>query len=108
MPEFENAYAELGAAVSAEVAAQQAGSENFQKVLQEKQDQSAAAINSMLAGFTTRKPQFELTDDEKLIIGIMRSQPRLIPWLKATIQAKVDQINAALDQLLDTAPTPDP
>lgn len=100
MSQFPGLPGQLGEAIAAELAAQRDSAADMASALNENRARSASVYDSILAGMVRPSKQPELPDDVKEIVAVLLAQPRLMAPTKTWLQAKVAQINQAVDQIL--------
>lgn len=79
--------------------------------MQKTQLDMQGVYQKMFERFTEPSKQaqaMELPPDIAEIVAVLRAQPRLVPYVKLMLQAKVAEINAAVDQILGAVPPSPP
>lgn len=89
----------MGALLASEMEKINAEGANFNAQVREQQGKMSEVYNAMFAMLGQPK-QAPLAPEIQEIVNVLGAQPRLIPFIQRTLQAKVAELNAAIDSIL--------
>lgn len=89
----------VGALMAAEMEKLAREGDAFNQSVKEQQTKMGDVYNAMFERLTQPKSK-PLPTEIQEIVNTLLAQPRLIPWMQRALQAKVAELNAAIDGLL--------